>query len=74
VRSLGADVVVGKEDFAHHSPATTSCWTRPVAKTSSKSLRVLEPGGRAIGVAGPADRGFAKQLGAPKLTCLVMGC
>jgi NADPH:quinone reductase-like Zn-dependent oxidoreductase len=27
---------------------------------------VLKPGGLAIGVAGPPDAGFAKQLGAPK--------
>ncbi len=31
-----------------------------------KSLTVLKPGGRAIGVTGPPDAGFAKQLGAPK--------
>ncbi len=31
-----------------------------------KSLTVLKPGGLAIGVAGPPDAGFAKQLGAPK--------
>ena len=31
-----------------------------------KSLTVLKPGGLAIGVTGPPDAGFAKQLGAPK--------
>ena len=30
-----------------------------------KSLTVLKPGGLAIGVTGPPDTGFAKQLGAP---------
>jgi hypothetical protein len=37
-----------------------------------KSLTVLKPGGLAIGVAGPPDAGFAKQVGAPKPFELVM--
>lgn len=31
-----------------------------------KSFTVLRPGGLAIGVTGPPDAGFAKQIGAPK--------
>ena len=46
--------------------ATTSWWTPSAARTSMKSLTVLKPGGLAIGVTGPPDAGFAKQLGAPK--------
>jgi NADPH:quinone reductase-like Zn-dependent oxidoreductase len=38
-----------------------------------KSLTVIKPGGQAIGVAGPPDPGFAKQLGAPKFMGVVMG-
>ena len=38
-----------------------------------KSLTVIKPGGQAIGVAGPPDSGFAKQLGAPKFMGVVMG-
>ncbi len=38
-----------------------------------KSLMVLKPGGKAIGMAGPPDPGFAKQLGAPRFTGVVMG-
>lgn len=38
-----------------------------------KSLTVLKPGGQAIGVTGPPDPGFAKQLGAPKFMGVVMG-
>jgi NADPH:quinone reductase-like Zn-dependent oxidoreductase len=38
-----------------------------------KSLTVLKPGGQAIGVNGPPDPGFAKQLGAPKFIGVVMG-
>ena len=37
-----------------------------------KSLTVLKPGGLAIGVAGPPDAGFAKQVGAPKPFELVL--
>ena len=37
-----------------------------------KSLTVLKPGGLAIGVAGPPDAGFAKQLGAPRPFELVL--
>jgi NADPH:quinone reductase-like Zn-dependent oxidoreductase len=38
-----------------------------------KSLMALKPGGTAIGVAGPPDLGFAKQLGAPRSVGVVMG-
>ena len=37
-----------------------------------KSLTVLKPGGLAIGVAGPPDAGFARQLGAPSILGVVM--
>jgi NADPH:quinone reductase-like Zn-dependent oxidoreductase len=37
-----------------------------------RSLTVLKPGGQAISVTGPPDPGFAKQLGAPKFTGVVM--
>jgi NADPH:quinone reductase-like Zn-dependent oxidoreductase len=33
---------------------------------------VLKPGGLAIGVAGPPDAGFARQLGAPSILGVVM--
>ena len=39
----------------------------------SRSLTVLAPGGQAIGVSGPPDPGFAKQLGAPGYMGVVMG-
>ena len=38
-----------------------------------KSLTVLKPGGQAIGVTGPPDPAFAKQLGAPKFMGVAMG-
>ena len=37
-----------------------------------KSLTVLKPGGHAIGVSGPPDATFAKQLGAPKFMSVAM--
>lgn len=37
-----------------------------------KSLTVLKPGGLAVGVAGPPDAGFAKQLGVPPILGVVM--
>jgi NADPH:quinone reductase-like Zn-dependent oxidoreductase len=38
----------------------------------TKSLTVLKPGGLAVGVAGPPDPGFARQLGAPSVLGVVM--
>jgi NADPH:quinone reductase-like Zn-dependent oxidoreductase len=38
-----------------------------------RSLTVLKPGGQAIGVTGPPDPGFAKQLGAPQSIGVVTG-
>ena len=37
--------------------------------TLAKSLRVLKPGGIAIGIAGPPDPDFARQLGTPSSRC-----
>ena len=42
------------------------------ADNLQKSLTVLKPGGLAIGVAGPPDAGFARQLGAPSILGVVM--
>src|SRR3954470_862768 len=42
-------------------------------KNLMRSLTVLEPGGHAIGVTGPPDPAFAKQLGAPRFIGVVMG-
>src|SRR5205809_3394436 len=75
VRSLGADVVVDytKEDFAEVLSGYDVVLDSRGGENLEKSLTILKPGGQAIGVAGPPDPGFAKQLGAPKFMGAVMG-
>ena len=75
VRSLGADVVVDytKEDFAEVLSGYDVVLDSLGGENLEKSLTVLKPGGQAIGVAGPPDPGFAKQLGAPKFIGVAMG-
>jgi NADPH:quinone reductase-like Zn-dependent oxidoreductase len=75
VRRLGADVVVDykTQDFAKVLSGYDLVLDSLGGQNLEKSLTVLKPGGKAIGVAGPPDPGFAKQLGAPKFTGVVMG-
>lgn len=74
VRSLGADVVVDftKEDFSLQLYDFDLVVDSLGGENLEKSLTVLKPGGLAIGVAGPPDAGFAKQLRAPAPLGLVM--
>ncbi len=67
VRGLGADVVVDytKEDFSKVLSGYDLVLDSLGGANLEKSLTVLKPGGLAVGVAGPPDAGFAKQLGAP---------
>jgi NADPH:quinone reductase-like Zn-dependent oxidoreductase len=75
VRSLGADVVVDytREDFAEILSGYDVVLDSLGGENLERSLRVIKPGGHAIGVAGPPDPGFAKQLEAPKFMGVVMG-
>lgn len=68
VRSLGADVVVDyrKEDFAEVLSGYDVVLDSLGGENLKRSLTVLKRGGHAIGVTGPPDPAFAKQLGAPK--------
>jgi NADPH:quinone reductase-like Zn-dependent oxidoreductase len=74
VRDLGADVVVdyAKQDFSEILSGYDLVLDSLGGENLVKSLTVLTPGGLAIGVAGPPDAGFAKQLGAPKPFELVL--
>lgn len=74
VRNLGADVVVDytKQDFSQTLSGYDVVIDSLGGQNLEKSLTVLKPGGLAIGVAGPPDAGFARQLGAPSILRVVM--
>jgi len=75
VRSLGADIVVDytKQDFAEVLSGYDVVLDSLGGENLEKSLRILKPGGQAIGVTGPPDPGFAQQLGAPRFIGVAMG-
>ncbi|MEU8105638.1 NADP-dependent oxidoreductase [Nonomuraea muscovyensis] len=74
VRSLGADIVVdyAKEDFSQMLSGYDLVLDSLGGANLEKSLTVLKPGGLAIGVVGPPDVGFARQLDAPSFMGVVM--
>ncbi|KUM82469.1 MULTISPECIES: NADP-dependent oxidoreductase [Streptomyces] len=74
VRSLGADVVIDytKEDFSKVLSGYDVVLDSLGGANLEKSLTVLKQGGLAVGVAGPPDAGFAKQLGAPSFMGVFM--
>jgi NADPH:quinone reductase-like Zn-dependent oxidoreductase len=74
VRNLGADVVIDytTQDFAQDLSGYDLVIDSLGGRNLEKSLTVLKPGGLAVGVAGPPDAGFAKQLGAPSILGVVM--
>ena len=65
VRELGADVVIDyrNEDFEQHLSGYDLVLDSLGGETLEKSLRVLKPGGKAIGISGPPDPEFARQEG-----------
>ena len=67
LRDLGADTVVDytEQDFSQILSDFDFVLDSLGGKNLEKSLAVLKPGGLAVGVAGPPDSGFAKQLGLP---------
>jgi NADPH:quinone reductase-like Zn-dependent oxidoreductase len=75
VRSLGADVVVDytRQDFAEILSGYDVVLDSRGGENLERSLTILKPGGRAIGVSGPPDPGFARQLGAPRFVGIAMG-
>ncbi|WP_328662317.1 NADP-dependent oxidoreductase [Nocardia salmonicida] len=66
VRELGADVVIDyrDQDFEQLLDGYDLVLDSLGGKNLEKSLRVLRPGGKAIGIAGPPDPAFARDLGA----------
>ena len=72
--SLGADVVVDykKDDFATVLSDYDVVLDSRGGETLEKSLRVVEPGGLVIGIGGPPDPDFAKELGAPRFLRMAM--
>lgn len=65
VRELGADVVIDyrTEDFAEILHDYDLVLDSLGGENLERSLKVLKKGGKAIGIAGPPDAGFARQLG-----------
>ncbi|AJZ84415.1 NADP-dependent oxidoreductase [Streptomyces antimycoticus] len=74
VKELGADVVVDyrKQAFESLLRDYDVVLDSLGGETLEKSLQVLKPGGMAIGVAGPPDPAFARDLGANAILRLVM--
>ncbi|WP_405145662.1 NADP-dependent oxidoreductase [Nocardia salmonicida] len=66
VRELGADVVIDyrDQDFEQLLDGYDLVLDSLGGKNLEKSLRVLRSGGKAIGIAGPPDPAFARDLGA----------
>jgi len=65
VRELGADVVIDyrNEDFEQHLSGYDLVLDSLGGENLEKSLRVLKPGGKAIGISGPPDPEFARKEG-----------
>lgn len=65
VRTLGADVVIDyrTEDFERLLTGYDLVLESLGGENLAKSLRVLRPGGKAIGIAGPPDPTFARAVG-----------
>jgi NADPH:quinone reductase-like Zn-dependent oxidoreductase len=65
VKGLGADVVIDykREDFEKVLRGYDVVLDSLGGQTLEKSLRVLRPGGIAIGLAGPPDPRFAREIG-----------
>jgi len=65
VRELGADVVIDyrSQDFEKELSGYDFVLDSLGGENLAKSLRVLKPGGKAVGISGPPDPAFAKAAG-----------
>ncbi|NEA66405.1 NADP-dependent oxidoreductase [Streptomyces sp. SID12488] len=76
VRALGADTVIDyrTQDFEELLTGYDLVLDSLGGETLEKSLRVLKPGGKVIGIAGPPDPAFAREAGLnPLLRLAVAG-
>ena len=76
VRDLGADIVIDyrSQDFEHLLSGYDLVLDSLGGQNLQKSLRVLKPGGKAIGISGPPDPAFAREAGMnPLLRLAVAG-
>lgn len=66
VRELGADIAIDyrTQDFERLLSGYDLVLDSLGGENLEKSLRVLRPGGKAIGIAGPPDAAFARDIGA----------
>ncbi|GAA2135779.1 NADP-dependent oxidoreductase [Glycomyces algeriensis] len=74
VRELGADTVIDyrTQDFEQLLDGYDLVLDSLGGENLEKSLRVLKPGGKAIGIAGPPDPAFAREIGASAAIRLAM--
>jgi NADPH:quinone reductase-like Zn-dependent oxidoreductase len=74
VRGLGADVVIDyrSQDFEQLLTGYDLVLDSVGGENLEKSLRVLKPGGKAIGIVGPPDAAFARELGTGPVLRLAM--
>ena len=74
VRALGADTVIDyrTQDFEQRLAGYDLVLDSLGGENLEKSLRVLGPGGKAIGIAGPPDPAFAREAGLNPLLRLVI--
>jgi len=75
VRGLGADIVVDyrTQDFEQLLSGYDLVLDSRGGDNLKKSLRVLKPGGKAIGIAGPPDPAFARRTGVNPMLRLAFG-
>ena len=74
LKGLGADIVIDykKDDFSTQLKGYDLVIDTQGGDTLKRSLRVLKPGGKLIGIAGPPDSDFAKLRGMNSFVRLVM--
>jgi NADPH:quinone reductase-like Zn-dependent oxidoreductase len=74
VKHLGADTVIDykREDFEAVVHDYDIVLDSLGGETLEKSLRVLKPGGKVIGIGGPPDPDFGREIGSPWIVRQVM--